>query len=222
MMSGMGHPPRHARPVRRARVAAVVAAWVGAAVLVAGCSTGGDADDDRTPEVESAALRVETVSGAERLDEQTRTELEGAVGDVLSDYVVEAFLGPFPREEFVQAFGSFTSQAARTAARDIDRLTAASAADATAVRATRLDARLSFLTRSGTAYAGTAAVDFAFEATMADGSTRQLVLDGRILLEADADSWRIFGYDVAFDDGVAADAEAESAAGSAAGPGVAR
>ena len=211
MMNDRGRPPRHARPARPLRAAAAVAAWVAMAALVAGCSMGGE-PDDRTPEAESAALRVETVSGAERLDEQTRTELEGAVGDVLSDYVVEAFLGPFPREEFVQAFGAVTSQAARTAARDIDRLTAASAADATAVRATRLDARLSFLPHAGTAYAGTAAVDFAFEATMADGSTRQLVLDGRILLEAEADTWRIFGYDVAFDDGVGVDSEAESAA----------
>ncbi|KQV65897.1 hypothetical protein ASC64_13515 [Nocardioides sp. Root122] len=216
MMSDMGHPPRHALPARPVRAAAVVAArvgaWVGVAVLAGGCSTAGAPEDDGTPDAESAALRVETVSGAERLDEQTRTELEGAVGDVLSDYVVEAFLGPFPREEFVQSFGSFTSQAARTAARDIDRLTAASAADATAVRATRLDARLSFLTRSGTAYAGTAAVDFAFEATMDDGSTRELVLDGRIMMEAESDTWRIFGYDVSFDDGVGTDAEAESAA----------
>jgi len=179
---------------------------VALAALVAGCSTGGEPDDDRPP-AENAALRVETVSGAERLDEQTRTELEGAVGDVLSDYVVEAFLGDFPREEFVQSFGAFTGEAARSAAGDIEELTAVSAGDATDVRATRLDARLSFLTRSGTVYAGTAAVDFAFDATMEDGTTRELVLDGRIMLAADGGTWRVFGYDVSFDDGVAVDAE---------------
>lgn len=58
-------------------------------------------------------------------------------------------------------------------------------------------------------YAGSAAVRFAFEATMADGSTRPLVLDGRILLEADGDTWRIFGYDLDFDDGVPVDAGTE-------------
>jgi hypothetical protein len=88
--------------------------------------------------------------------------------------------------------------------------TAATAADATGVRATRLDARISFLTRTGTVYAGTAAVDFAFEATMEDGSTRQLVLDGRIMLDTVEGTWRIFGYDVAFDDGVAVDAESST------------
>lgn len=207
MMNAMGHPRP---PAGRALRAGVAGAVLAATALVAACSTGNPPDDDRTPEAESAALRVQTVSGAERLDEQTRTELEGAVGDVLSDYVVEAFLGDFPRQEFVQSFGSFTSEAARNAARDIDDLTAATASDATAVRATRLDARLSFLTRAGSVYAGTAAVDFAFEATMEDGSTRQLVLDGRIMLDAVDGTWRIFGYDVAFDDGVAVDAESST------------
>jgi hypothetical protein len=207
MMNGMGHPRP---PAGRALRAGVVGAVLAVAALAAGCSTGSPSDDDGTPPAESAALRVETVSGAERLDEQTRTEIEGEVGDVLSDYVVEAFLGDFPRQEFVQSFESFTSEAARKAAGDIDDLTAATAADATGVRATRLDARISFLTRTGTVYAGTAAVDFAFEATMEDGSTRQLVLDGRIMLDTVEGTWRIFGYDVAFDDGVAVDAESST------------
>lgn len=212
MMNDMGQPRGPA--ARAARAAVVVAAWCAAAALAAGCSTGEEPDDERTPQVEQAALRVETVSGAERLDEQTRTEIEGAVGDVLSDYVVEAFLGTFPREQFVQSFEAFTGEAARQAAGDIEDLTAASAADATGVRATRLDARLSFLTRSGTVYAGTAAVDFDFEATMEDGSTRRLTLDGRIMLASDEGTWRIFGYDVTFDDGVPLDAEPEPGAGS--------
>ena len=36
-------------------------------------------------------------------------------------------------------------------------------------------------------HGGTAAVHFAFEATMEDGTTRPLVLDGRFMLEADDD-----------------------------------
>ena len=100
------------------------------------------------------------------------------------------------------------------ATRDIEPLTAASASDATAVRATELDARLSFLTRAGTVHAGTAAVHFAFEATMEDGSTRPLVLDGRIMLDAEGGTWRIFGYDVAFDDGLVVDADTGSEEGS--------
>lgn len=208
MMSGMGH-------TRRVGWTARVGVAVAVAAFATGCSTDDRPDDDSTPTAESAALRVQTVTGAERLDEATRTEVEQAVGEVLSDYVVEAFLGDFPRQEFVQSFESFTSVAARKATRDIDLLTAATVRDATAVRATELDARLSFLDQAGVVHGGTAAVRFAFEATMEDGSTRPLALDGRFLLEAGADgTWSIFGYDVRFDDGDETTAEAESGGGS--------
>lgn len=202
MMTCMGHPRRSAgrAVVRTGAVSAVT-------VLAAACSTGSPPDDGRTTTPESAALRVETVAGADQLDETTRTELEGAVGDVLSAYVVEAFLGPFPRQEFVRSFEDFTSGAARSAATDIDRLTAASVRDATAVRATELEARLSFLTQAGEVHGGTAAVHFAFEATMEDGTRRPLVLDGRFMLDAERGTWSIFGYDVALDDGDTVDAE---------------
>ena len=204
MMIAMGSSRRRVGWTARAGVA------VAAAALAAGCSDDSPPEDQRTPTAESAALRVQTVSGAERLDEQTRTEVEGAVGDVLSEYVVAAFLGEFPRQEFVQAFEPFTSVAARKATRHIDLLTAATARDATAVRATDLDARLSFLTREGEVLGGTAKVHFAFDATMADGTTRPLTLDGRFMLEADDDgSWSVFGYDVRFDDGQETPAEAE-------------
>ncbi len=207
MMIAMGSPRRRAGWIVRAGVAVLAA-------LAAGCSTGSPPDDEPSPTAESAALRVQTVTGAERLDEQTRTEVEGAVGDVLSDYVVAAFLGDFPRQEFVRAFEPFTSVAARKATGDIDLLTAATARDATAVRATDLDARLSFLTQAGEVHGGTATVHFAFDATMEDGSTRPLVLDGRFLLQADDDgTWSIFGYDVTFDDGGETPAEAESGDG---------
>jgi hypothetical protein len=201
MMNAMGHPRRRAGRAVRAGVAGVAGAVVAVAALAAGCSTGSPPEEDRTPSAESAALRVQTVSGAERLDEQTRTEIEGEIGDALSDYVFEAFLGEFPRQRFVQAFESFTSFAAREATADIRKLTADSVRDATAVRATELDARLSLLTRGGTVHAGSADVHFSFEATMPDGSTRPLVLDGRFLLDGESGTWAIFGYDVTFDNG---------------------
>lgn len=202
MMSGMG--------LRRLR-AAGTAVVVVVASLAAACTADTPPDDPETPD--SAALRVESVTGADRLDERTRADLEGEVGSVLSAYVLEAFLGDFPREEFVRSFESFTGDAARYAARDIDLLTAANV-DATAVRATELDARLSFLTQGRTVHGGTAHVHFAFEATTADGSTQTLTLDGRILLEAEPDRWSVYGYDVRFDDGVSEPVEAESGASS--------
>jgi hypothetical protein len=201
----MGHPRRSTGPAAlRTGTVAVVA------LMATACSTGNPPEDTDTPTAESAALRVETVSGADDLDERTRTEVEGAVGDVLSAYVVEAFLGDFPRQEFVSSFESFTSGAARSAAEDIGRLTAAAVRDATDVRATELDARLSFLTQAGDVHGGTAAVHFAFEATMEDGTRRPLVLDGRLLLDAERGTWSIFGYDVTFDDGDGVDAESSS------------
>ena len=202
MMVRMGDPRRSTgRAVLRWGAVAAVA------LLATACSTGGTPDDGDPPPAESAALRVQTVAGADELDERTRAEVEGAVGDVLSAYVVEAFLGDFPREEFVSSFDSFTSRAARSAAGDINRLTAARVRDATSVRATELDARLSFLTHAGDVHGGTATVHFAFEATMEDGTRRPLVLDGRFLLDADGGNWSVFGYDVTFDNGRQADAE---------------
>ena len=107
----------------------------------------------------------------------------------------------------MQAFGSFTSGAARSAATDIEQLTAARVQDATAVTATRLDARLSFLVDSRDVVGATAAVDLAFDATMPDGSTRPVSLQGRLLLEEAAGDWAVYGYDVALDDGSGAAAE---------------
>lgn len=197
MMNRMGHP----------RDLAALAAATLTLLATAGCSADGPPDEPDPPQSQQVALRVETVAGADRLDEDTRSEVEAAVGELLSEYVVDAFLGTFPRQEFVRSFESFTSVAARDGAGHIDVLTAASARDATAVRATDLEARLSFLARAGTVHGGTATVHLAFDATMADGSTRELVLDGRFMLVADREGWSIFGYDVTFDDGAPVDAE---------------
>ena len=190
--------------VARAALAVVVAGL--AALVVAGCQPGASPEEP-DPSQDSAALRVQVVSGAEGLDESARTEIEGSIGDVLSAYVVEGFLGEFPREGFVRAFESFTSGAARSAARDIDRLTAAAVPDTTDVRATRLDARISLLAPDRSTIGATAAVSFAFEATMPDGTTRPVTLDGRFLLEDDGEGWSVFGYDVTMDDGATVEAE---------------
>ena len=204
MMTCMGMP--------RLRVAgaAAVVVW-----LATACSSGAPPRDTDTPD--AAALRVRTVTGAERLDERTRADVEGAVGDVLSAYVVEAFLGEYPREEFVRSFESFTGDAARDAAGDIDTLTAAAVPDATAVLATDLDARLSFLTQGRTVHGGTANVHFAFEATREDGSTQPITLDGRFMMEADEGTWSVFGYDVSLDDGDGRPVQVESGSPSGTG-----
>ncbi len=90
----------------------------GAAVLLVSVALGGcTAEQPDRPisqsSAESVALRVRTVHGDTNLTPDARAEAEGAVGDVLSDYVVRAFLGDYPREDFVRAFESFTGSLVR-------------------------------------------------------------------------------------------------------------
>ncbi|HWM73981.1 MAG TPA: hypothetical protein VNQ53_09580 [Nocardioides sp.] len=186
------------KPGRRVTVVGVLAA-VALAGAVAGCS-GDPAEESPTPRA-SVALRVTTVEGTAGLDERTRTDLETEVGDVLSRYVVSAFLGDYPREDFVQSFDSFTSGAARRAVRDIDLLTAARFGDATSMRATQLDARLSFLVDGDDVIGTTAGLRFGFEATTGDGGPSPFTMRGRFMLVEEDGTWSVFGYDVSRDDG---------------------
>lgn len=169
---------------------------------LAGCSDSQDRPPDSDGEPASAALRVRTVSGADALDEGTRTDLEAEVGDVLSSYLVAAFLGDYPRDDFVGSFQHFTFRASRRAVRDVDLLTASGFRDAESVRATRLDARLSFAVDKKDVIGATAAVKFMFEATQ-DSEIQPIRLRGRFLLENHEGTWSVFGYHVARDDGPA-------------------
>jgi hypothetical protein len=136
--------------------------------------------------------------------------MESEVGDVLSEYVVRAFLGDYPREDFVRAFDSFTSGAARYAAGDIDVLTASSLEEVTAVTATALEARLSSIAADTDVIGATAHVEFRFEATDDAGETHPLSLTGRFMLQHDQDTWSVFGYDVSRENGEVAEAEESS------------
>ncbi len=184
----------------------------GAAVLLvslalAGCTPESPGGEAAPPTPESVALRVRTVHSVEPLNPDARAEAESAVGDVLSEYVVRAFLGDYPREDFVSSFESFTGNLARDAARDLDQLTANRVGRrAEAVRATRLDADLSFLVQGADIIGATASVRFAFEATV-DGEERPLSLRGRLMLVEDDGAWSVFGYDVLTDTGETVEAE---------------
>ena len=183
----------------------------GAAVLLVSVALGGCTSEPRDrpvsqPTSESAALRVRTVHGDTNLTPDARAEAEGAVGDVLSGYVVRAFLGDYPREDFARAFESFTGNLAREASGDLDQLTANRFREAEAVRATRLGADLSFLVQDSDIIGATASVRFAFEATV-DGEERPLSLRGRLMLVEDDGAWSVFGYDVVTDTGETVEAE---------------
>jgi hypothetical protein len=158
----------------------------------------------------SVALRLKTVHGADEVAERTRTAVETEIGDVLARYVVGAYLGDYPRQDFVSSFDEFTPSTARTAARDIEVLTGAGFADATSVRASVLEARLSLFAMEGRVLGATAAVQFRFEVVSRAGETTTAALRGRLMLVNEDDAWSVFGYDVALDDGGSVEAEVSS------------
>jgi hypothetical protein len=187
---------------RRATGAAVLLVCV----ALGGCTAEPSGPPESQPSSESAALRVRTaVHGDSNLTPAARAEAEGAVGDVLSGYVVRAFLGDYPREDFARAFESFTGNLVQEASGDLDQLTANRFREAEAVRATRLGADLSFLVQDSDIIGATASVRFAFEATV-DGKERPLSLRGRLMLVEDDGDWSVFGYDVRTDTGDAVEA----------------
>jgi hypothetical protein len=204
MMGRMAGTGRGARGVTGAAVLL-------ASLALAGCTPDQPAGQAPPSTPESVALRVRTVpvDGAPSLTPDARAEAESAVADVLSNYVVSAFLGDYPREDFVGSFEAFTGDLAQKAAGDLEQLTASRFGEAEAVRATRLDADLSFLVHDSDSIGATASVRFAFEATV-DGTERPLSLRGRLMLVENEGVWSVFGYDVVTDTGEAVEAEVSS------------
>lgn len=182
----------------------VVAAVATALLLLTGCS-GDDRPDKRPGSAEQSqapvALRLKTVSGGDDLDSRTRAEIEDGIGDVLSSYVVGGFLGDYPRRDFARAFDEFSAGLVGRAGPDLELLTASRFGDADAVRATRLDARVSLAAPDGDVVGASAAVTFDFEASLADGTLEPFGLRGRLLLAHRDGTWTLFGYDVRRVDG---------------------
>ena len=87
------------------------------ALLASSRWPGAPADEPTEPQPRrrpGGAERPAPCAVTELADEKARAELESEVGDVLSHYVVGAFLGDYPREKFVRAFDAFTGGAARS------------------------------------------------------------------------------------------------------------
>jgi hypothetical protein len=179
-------------------------AWGVAGALVvalAGCTSPSPAPPQPSSDGEPVALRVTTApGGARQLSSTERSELEGAVGEVLTGYLVSSYLGDYPRDRFVESFDVFTGGAADLAARDLDVLTGSRISDATAVRPRSLEAELYFGVRDGDVFGATAHIDFALEATI-DGTTQDVSLTGRLMLTEQDGRWAVFGFDLAGDDG---------------------
>ncbi len=194
-MAQRGSAPTRVLGARR-RLAALVAGLVAATLLVA--CTGDESDPPEPDTPADAALQVSSLPDAD-LDEETRARLESEVSDVLADYVAGSFLGDYPRGDFVQGLADFTDLAAEQAVADIELVTASRFKQASSLRATALEAELSFLVIDGEAVGVTAWVDFAFEVN--DGATTTVAtLRGRLVLDDREGRWAVFAYRLLRDD----------------------
>ena len=181
-----------------------------AAALVGGCS--GDSEPAAKPSPsssptasatlpapESVPLKVVVTRVSGKLPEKSKPALEANVGKAISAYVDGAFLaGDYPRSDFGDAFGAFTSGAAGDARRDADLLTNRELGPSTeSVRATRRTAYLSVLAPYKVAAGVTAKVDLVFVVDRGDETAQRVRLAGRLLLTRNkSNGWSIFGYDL--------------------------
>ena len=181
-----------------------------AAALVGGCT--GDPEPAAKPSASSSPtasatppapasvpLKVVVTRVSGKLPEKSRPALEANVGKAISAYVDGAFLaGEYPRSDFGDAFGAFTSGAAGDARRDADLLTNRELGPSTeSVRATRRTPYLSVLAPYKVAAGVTAKVDLVFVVDRGDDTAQRVRLAGRLLLTRNkSNGWSIFGYDL--------------------------
>jgi hypothetical protein len=184
-------------------------ALLASVALVTGCtdrsepaakpSPSGSPTESATPAPASVPLKVVVTRVSGKLPDKSRPALEANVGKAISAYVDAAFLsGDYPRSDFGDAFGAFTSGAARDARRDQDLLTNRELGPSTSsVRATRRTAYLSVLAPYKVAAGVTAKVDLVFVVDRGDQTAQRVRLAGRLLLTRNkTNGWSIFGYDL--------------------------
>lgn len=151
------------------------------------------------PAPKSVPLKVVVTRVSGKLPEKSRPALEANVGKAITAYVDGAFLaGDYPRSDFGDAFGAFTSGAAGDARRDVGLLTNRELGPSTeSVRATRRTAYLSVLAPYKVAAGVTAKVDLVFLVDRGDETAQRVRLAGRLLLTRNkSNGWSIFGYDL--------------------------
>jgi hypothetical protein len=151
------------------------------------------------PAPRSVPLKVVVTRVSGKLPKRSRPPLEANVGKTISAYLDGAFLaGDYPRSDFRDAFGAFTSGTAGDARRDADLLTNRELGPTTeSVRATRRTAYLSVLAPHKVAAGVTAKVDLVFLVDRGDQAAQRVRLAGRLLLTRNkSNGWSIFGYDL--------------------------
>jgi hypothetical protein len=175
---------------------ATACAGLATVVLVTACTPSDESQPPRQDDAANAALSVSTIDPAD-LDDDVRARMESEVSDLLAGYIVGAFLGEYPRTDFAAGFADFTGGLADNAlGEDIEALTVAGVEGVTAVRATRLDARVAFALDSRKVIGASAWVDFEFDVQAGHEPTTRARLHGRFSLARVDGEWTVFGYDL--------------------------
>lgn len=177
-------------------------------VLLTGC-TGKSEDSGQpqdlperatSPAASPVAMDVEIANVSGRLGATARSALERQVGTSIAAYFDAAFLaGDYPRNDFDDAFASFSEGAANKAQRDRDLLTSGWLGRSTEAVVTRQKTvSLSALAPKGTAVGVTARVRLVYVAERGELGDSRVTTTGRLLLSpAKSGEWEIFGYDLA-------------------------
>jgi hypothetical protein len=169
-----------------------------ALLLVAGLVACTDDSQQPPPDqtTDHVALELSLGPTAGELSTQATDQLQNDVATALSTYVVDAFLGDYPRKDFVEVLDTFTDGVASRAAQQIELLTGAGfGSGVDDVAATRLSATISSFAPDQEAVGATALVDFAFDVD-ANGKTTEYTRQGRLMLIPEDGTWKIFGYDL--------------------------
>jgi hypothetical protein len=204
-------PPWGTGPVRRAAATLLCALLVATASACTGdgdapsthveesVSAGPTEESTATLEAKPAPLKVRVTRVAGRLKPKDQEVLAHKVGEVVSAYFDDAFLGgDYPRSDFDHAFATFSSGAAEQARHDGDLLTNSELGPTTeSVVARRRTAYLSVLAPYKVAAGVTARVDLRFVADRGDEPAQEVTVKGRLMLTRKQDGgWKIFGYDL--------------------------
>lgn len=128
----------------------------------------------------------------------SRSDLRAAIGRPINAWVHAGFAaGRYPRAGFLEAFGSWTQDAARLARSDRNVTTnAVLGPHVFDVSVTRAQARLFVFAAAGATGGATARVDLRLRESRTNGPERVVRVTGDLYLTRHRSRWLIFGYDL--------------------------
>ncbi|TWH01880.1 hypothetical protein L615_001500000530 [Nocardioides sp. J9] len=194
--------PAPQRPGPRALTRGSAALLVALALVVGGCSGGGDEpDDEGRPEGGATEVtkvptvrKIGKVRG--RLDHKGRVKVARAVSGLVEEWSDRAYGGEYPRTDHTGAFERFTPDARALARKRRGVLTNAGiGADLESVTIVRRTVRVDVAAPRGRLAGATARFRIVLD-LVGDDLDRREVVNGRLLVTPTVDGWRVFGFDV--------------------------